>query len=685
MKIDFHIHTKPNQYLDSYFDFNEDGLIQYVSQNKFDAIAITNHNIFDRQQFLKIVELLKNIKCAVFPGMEVSLEGGHILLIGDNNENTMKLLEHAEYEIRKEEKDEHYRMQVETFNLLVNDNDFLIIPHYCKTPKIPKNIIDKIASDVFVGEVQGPKKFYSMRKENTLTPVWFSDIRIKNVADKEEFRKQYLNVTKYTFLKCDNPKFGSIKNALRANDSTSLTSTFEDESFEILDGEAKASIGINVLLGERSSGKTYTLDHIYGQGNGHTLYIKQFDIVKRCEESKFDEFVADNSSVDVIAYLRELNSVFDYIEEMPNAVLNTKLTEYLTSLLESAKQNLNDAYSMCPLFKMDSLSLKKDAATEIYKSLDTLLSSTEYKNVIFEKLSIDAAKELYYKFISIAKEITLKNTLINRANKIAENVGQQLEHSSASIRVKEADFKKLFKYRYAKKKFDFLISHMQNNLISSKPLFGKFNKTVELKREVNKTKLKTNLRANARGYKLDYLINLEPYDAYFAAKIDEQISQAFSEARYKIFFSVSNTVITTNGFELSGGQKAEFILLSELANYRFYDMILIDEMESSFDNPFLNKEIVAQIKAMSKDAVVFVSTHNNNLGVSLNPDYYIYHQIKVDEEAKQVMHKKYYGSSTSSILKDNNGDKINLSDVLVTTMEANDKAYKERKAKYENS
>ena len=181
------------------------------------------------------------------------------------------------------------------------------------------------------------------------------------------------------------------------------------------------------------------------------------------------------------------------------------------------------------------------------------------------------------------------------------------------------------------------------------------------------------------------MVSNDPYSAYFLAKDDQQIKSGFGEQRYNLFFSIERNVKTVDGFSLSGGQKAEFVLLSELADYRSYDMILIDEMESSFDNPFLNSEINSTIKEMSKNAIVFISTHNNNLGVSLNPDYYIYHQIVLDDKSKQILDKKYYGSSSATELTNKDGKSIPLSNVLITTMEANENAYKERKNKYENS
>ena len=40
------------------------------------------------------------------------------------------------------------------------------------------------------------------------------------------------------------------------------------------------------------------------------------------------------------------------------------------------------------------------------------------------------------------------------------------------------------------------------------------------------------------------------------------------------------------------------------------DVVVIDEPESSFDNPFLYSTIAAKLKEISQRATVFVSTHN---------------------------------------------------------------------------
>ena len=78
-KIDFHIHTVPT-ISDRQFEFSLDTFKKYAEEADLDAVAITNHDFFDAAQFTTIKDALD---IAVFPGIEVNLEQGHILLISD--------------------------------------------------------------------------------------------------------------------------------------------------------------------------------------------------------------------------------------------------------------------------------------------------------------------------------------------------------------------------------------------------------------------------------------------------------------------------------------------------------------------------------------------------------------------------------------------------------------------------
>ena len=79
-KIDLHIHTVPT-ISDAHFTFSLAVLREYVNSAELEAIAITNHDMFDLTQFNQIT---KELDCVVFPGIEINLDKGHVLIISEN-------------------------------------------------------------------------------------------------------------------------------------------------------------------------------------------------------------------------------------------------------------------------------------------------------------------------------------------------------------------------------------------------------------------------------------------------------------------------------------------------------------------------------------------------------------------------------------------------------------------------
>lgn len=103
-KIDFHIHTLPkSNNKDEQFDFSLEWLKNYLKEAKLDAIAITNHNSFSRENFKLINTEVSSVR--VFPGMELDLVYGHTNLVYPNEEKYLDELENASEQMKSFEKD----------------------------------------------------------------------------------------------------------------------------------------------------------------------------------------------------------------------------------------------------------------------------------------------------------------------------------------------------------------------------------------------------------------------------------------------------------------------------------------------------------------------------------------------------------------------------------------------------
>ena len=112
-----------------------------------------------------------------------------------------------------------------------------------------------------------------------------------------------------------------------------------------------------------------------------------------------------------------------------------------------------------------------------------------------------------------------------------------------------------------------------------------------------------------------------------------------------------------------------------------YDILIIDEPESSFDNIFLKDEVNTLIKEMSMNMPVIVSTHNSTIGGSINPDYIIYTEKNIVNG--EVVYNVYEGRPESKLLRTPAGDSIENYKITMNSLEAGEIAYNNRKQGYD--
>ncbi len=128
-KIDLHIHTVPT-FSDSAFAFSIETFKRYVTEAHLDAVAVTNHDIFDGKQFRVIQSVLDAV---VFPGIEINVEEGHVLVIANASE-----LEDFEVKTRlvAQKITKHGdTLSIEELKKIFGDlGRYLVIPHSDKAP-----------------------------------------------------------------------------------------------------------------------------------------------------------------------------------------------------------------------------------------------------------------------------------------------------------------------------------------------------------------------------------------------------------------------------------------------------------------------------------------------------------------------------------------------------------------------
>ena len=655
-RIDLHIHTISTE-IEEAFDFSIEALAGHVSANSLDAIAITNHNIFDKANYEEICEGLSGT--IVLPGVEVSVEKFHALAIG-GPEHVEALSEKCEQIANISQGDEG--IGLEQFVELFCDGTFLVIPHYKKKPHIPKEALRKLGNAVSALEVTSQKKWQRAFESQGKPVVIFSDYRASEASESI--------IGKCTCTSIEDCSFDALKLAFL--DKAKFQLSEQDGLLEIAPNLC-ASSKLNVVLGARSSGKTHLLDQIYhSQAPDDVLYIKQFEIVRDAEETEFSQLLKDEASRFESAYRRELVELCQFVETLPSRESTLKSTkDYLKKLKEYAETvSREDAFSRCAMYSASKLAVVSSADEEkLVKSIITLMDKNVLSAQIESLIGHERLKTLLELAIGAFKSAELLKVRRAKTNEIIAKIKTALATKSSRPQCPVSPFAETCLRSEVVRR----LSDFRQNMTLPQPVsetqVGRFKRVAKRVNHKDATKLK---HAIGSQESLAGLLTKEP-----AEFVERAIANAAPGKLANAFFDIEVSLLNEVGDSVSGGQKAEYLFLRKIEDAQTFDVALIDEPESSFDNPFLFEEIRSHVKRISNDTTVFLSTHNNVLGVSVKPDRIILATVSNDGS-----HDIYSGDAGAEKLTSATGETIDRAGTLLNLMEAGQEAYIERRPYY---
>ena len=668
--VDLHIHTVKS-ISDSQFTFSMESLIRYVDSMKLDIIGITNHNLFDIEQFNQICDRL-DVK--VLPGIEINFEGGHLLLLSENEEleNFSKKCKKVEEKIRSSSEYINKNELVEIFGDLAK---YLLIPHNPKKPKVPMQIIKEMNKYIDAIEVSSIKDFLREHNNNDdFVPVWFSDIRISNNLDIKKRGRIYLDI--------DNDSLKSIKLAFSDKNKVKLTIDESNSLFPINNESFQVSTGLNVLLGARSSGKSYFLNKVEST-NENVKYIRQFSLLDKqnLDNNEFDVRLSNENSIQGEKRFIDFKNLIEEISNIDIKKIKKNVDDYVESLLKFANEKeRRDIFSKSKLYTQNLYPIKEiKSLDKLINSIENLIINIEYKNIIESHLNIIDLKNLVIELSKLAKSRCRENIIRQKANEIIEDVKPNLEIKTVSNKIIDVDLKEYLSSQSKIEKF---------NDISE---LVKKERTIELDKIWKSTLImKTGCYKNVTEIKKHTNRQIALADIFKSSYNDGyKYLQKLSEVNipkvdyWKYYVNVKFDIINELKLSASGGEGTEYNLLNEIKSANDYDILLIDEPESSFDNRFLNEEVNTLIKDISKKIPVILATHNNAMGLSIKPDYILYTKRVVSNG--DLNFKIYSGNIASKTLAcaENEDDTVETYEILMDSLEAGEDAYKEREGTYE--
>lgn len=668
-KIDFHIHTV-STVSDAPFTFDLNVLKRYVSEATLDAIAITNHNVFDGTQFAAIGDALDVV---VFPGIEVTLDCGHILIISDVA-NLDAFKEQAEQISARVTTPEESISVDELTHIFRNLAELLVIPHYDKKPAITSDALERIAEYIASGEVDSAKKFIrAIKDEAKLTPVLFSDVRICAELDPLP--------TRQTFVDCGELTLGAIKTCLQDKGKVALSETEGNRLFQIFDDGQKLSTGLNVLLGERSSGKTFTLNKINASHN-HVKYIRQFSLVQQDDDAYEREFSRElqrTRSQFVEEYLSGFKIVLSDVMNVDLRADEREVGNYLSSLIASAEEaDRRDTFSNTALFGESEFPISEDKVlTDLIASVRQVIENIEYRAIIQKHIGILSLKRLAVELIELLWAKGLEKKKKRFVNGLVRDIRESLKRRTAAVQVQDVDLYRVSLNRKKVERFSEIVKLLQEEATISEEHIqgfrvlatkGPFAGAGEIK---SATGIKTAFRDSFEQYK-------RPYDYLQTLLTNEHLPRA---ELYKLFVKITYRILNRDGFEVSGGERSEFRLLQEIKDAQNHDMLLVDEPESSFDNMFLRSDVNQIIREIAETMPVVVVTHNSTVGASIGADYLLYASKEI--EGGKVVYRLYSGHPTDLSLHSPDGRTISNHKITLDSLEAGSETYDSRRQAYE--
>lgn len=672
-KIDLHIHTIPT-ISDRDFEFSMGTLVSYVREKSLDAIAITNHNLFDQFQYESIV---KEVNIPVFPGIEIDVENGHLLLLtapDDIDDFVIKC-----QKIKKLNSTSNSTLTESQFLEIFSKLDkYLLIPHYDKNPKIDLKKIPLISEHIVCGEVSSSKKFINLYKNDyELVPLLFSDLRIKKDLKKFPDNQTYVDI--------EDISINALKLSLCDREKVALNKNDGNRVFQILDNGLKISSGLTVVLGGRSSGKTHTLDQIYAKYNEEATYIRQFELITRDEDldkKRFDELLRTKGDSVTQAYLQPLKKVINDVSDIDLISDEQKLENYIEKLKSYAfEYERKDIYSKTKLFD-ENLFETRDLSSlvSLIGTVEFLITNKEYKTLIETYIPrhsmLKLVMELIDKFLIEHKQQLAEEYTNNLIQDIKDSLGTFTTNTS----VPYIDLYRIALNRKKIEKFNTIVEKAKNFRVIEE-------------RQVCQFKVIATARPFKGAQDLHAVVKTRESFQDLFDKYDDPYSYLCCLKRiqsipvsdyYKFFTFINFEVLNASGTKVSGGERSEFNLLQKIKNASQKQILILDEPESSFDNLFLKEGVNRSLKEISKLIPVVIATHNNTIGASVNPDYLIYAK-KEELPTGQLRYHLYSGYPSSKELVDLEGNRIERREVMLDCLEAGEKAYCERSKTYEVS
>lgn len=712
---DLHIHTseKPDEIKNGVdYDINE--LIKNINNLSGEhkkLISFTDHNVVNKDvylnQFPKKYYLILGVELHVSYDKTKKPYHCHIFFNEDISSKTIddinKLLDelYPKKEITKS--DYNYVPNLETIINKFNKYDFLLLPHGGQNHSTFNEAIPKGARfDDIMEKVLYYNQFDGFTSRSTTgrleTQEYFKKMGIDDFTNLITCSDNY-NPKKYPNPKSDEaekfvptwmlsePTFDGLRLAL----SESNRLIYNDKSpelyeeyihsykikNELLDIDVNFKQGLNVIIGESSSGKSLLVDSLVKKlkpdlGKNQYELIYNFDNLEIVNPAGFIPYYINQNYISEIAnknkienipmikkmfgptkettkktssYLEKLDSIliemFNSVEEFEKSKNNLQAIANLERLIIFKRKKGNPIDKMFPKDTIvDKLDYNEEKFNEHIQSLNEILEFSK-TNIYVDDMSseIDTIKKNLSLAYSKSHFETCIRKILQKNKKIYDDL---YKYDDEKIREKSNQYDRVLfniaKYLEERKKFDKSLSELVkfNYTVKSKPIkVAKHELYVENNLEITKKIIADTindiLKSNS---KIEDINNLEPKDLFlinvsgnyssiksyddFRKKVSDKI-KANNKYIYKII-----TADKRKWEELSPGWKTAILTELILQYNKDQAPLIIDQPEDNLANKYINDKLIKDIKTAKIKKQIIIVSHNATIPVLADAENIVY-------------------------------------------------------------
>lgn len=700
--VDLHIHTSENaDNLNK--SYNIDELIRNINKEakgRQALISLTDHNTINKDAYLKFINKKEeNIK--IILGTELHIKNHdtkpayhcHIYFdiknINSEDIDNVNLILDKLYPKKLVEKMDKSIPKIENIINAFENYDFILIPHGGQNHATFETSIDSnttcddtIERTIYYNQIEG----FSARSNKGLegTKAYLKKLGIESFVNLITGSDNY-NPAKYPAAKSDqasefvptwmyaSPDFRGLKLALSEDSRLEygINPTLDDYNIiksiklknEKIDIDVELTQGLNVIIGESSSGKSLLVDSVYNKIINQTencAYEEDFKISNMKIEDELGAepyYIEQNFIAKAIRNKNELNTIpiikdlFPEDEYNQNAI-DAQLSEIkkiLNNFVKSIKKVETSYEKIKKIPNINNL-LTKGEVTENHIQLlevnDDLIEKIKYTkddmtNDIKQIKEIKKAvkRNLLYEgneknFDIIIDDITELNKKYKFEEKIRKIINKYIKKYDDQINIRNSNNSSIIKNKKTLiKNIASYISGTNEFYESLKAMLG-INyeiKSIEKEFEGNKLYIINNLKIsedilldtiksyiNTRKIKISSLSDLNPKDLFKENFVKSKISN-YEDLANNIYNDISSKnrkvykVIDFKGndFEkLSPGCKTAIILDIMLKYDEDNAPLIIDQPEDNLANSYINDGMIRSLKRAKLNKQVLIVSHN---------------------------------------------------------------------------